>query len=146
VLEHHPVICENIRLNNINAELHSEGIGDRDCEKVVAYDKTNGDFGIELDGLPNKLNIKIKDVSKVIDESGADVAKIDCEGAEISLLSVSNSTLRKLEYVMIELHTRQIRQQLIEKFKNSGFTVNRDTDEHGNADLSIVHFKRKTNV
>ncbi|MDR0471417.1 MAG: FkbM family methyltransferase [Nitrososphaerota archaeon] len=146
VLEHHPVICENIRLNNVNAEIHSEGIGDGDGERVVAYDKTDWGFGLETEGSQNRLNIKIKDVSKVIVESGADVAKFDCEGAELSLVSVSKETLRKLEYVIVEFHTRQIRQQLIEKFKSSGFTVHRDSDNGGNNDITVIHFKRNPNA
>jgi hypothetical protein len=76
------------------------------------------------------MNIKVKNIAKIISESGADVAKIDCEGAEISLISVPKETLRKLEYVIIEAHTPQIRQQLVEKFKNSGFTMERDSGEN----------------
>jgi len=142
VLEHHPFICENIRLNKINAEVHPEGIGDRDCERVIAYERADWGFGLETQGAQNRMDIKIKDVSKVIAESGADVAKIDCEGAEISLVKVSREILRKIEYVMVEIHTTQIRQQLFEKFKNSGFTVVRDNGENSNNGMSMVHFKR----
>jgi FkbM family methyltransferase len=142
VLEHYSAICENVRLNKINAEVHSYGIGDEDGERDVAYDKTDLGFGLETEGSPNRLKIKIKDVSKVIVESGADVAKIDCEGAEISLVRCTKETLKKLEYVMIEFHSCQIRQQLIDKFKSSGFVVYRDIDRGNNDGISVIHFKR----
>ena len=142
VSEHRKFIEENMRINKINAEIHSEGIGNGDGVITVAYDKDDNCFGLDGEGLPNKMDIKIKAVSKVIAESGAEVAKIDCEGAEISLVNVPTEILRKLEYVMVEVHTAQIRQALIEKFKASGFILDRDgekTDEH----ISIVCFKRK---
>jgi FkbM family methyltransferase len=144
VFEHHPVICENIRLNKINAELYSEGIGNKDDEITVVYDKADSHFGIGTKGSQNKMSLKIKDVSKVIAESGADVAKIDCEGAEISLINVPKEILRKLEYVIIEVHTSQIRQQLIEKFKNSGFAMDRNDngDSTTAEEVSMVYFKR----
>jgi len=141
VLEHHLFINENICLNKINAESYSEGIGDRDGERVVTYDKTDWGFGLETQQAQNKMNIKIRDVSKVIVESGADVAKFDCEGAEISLISVPTEILRKLEYVIVEFHTPQIRQQLLEKFKRSAFTVVRDNWDK-NTNGSLVHLKR----
>jgi len=141
VLEHHPVLCENVRLNKVNAVVHSEGIGDGDGERVVAYDKIDLDFGLGVEG-QNRLNIKLKDVVKVIVESGADVAKFDCEGAEMSLLKVPKETLRTLEYVMVEFHSPQIRQQLIEKFLSSGFVVSRDIDRANKDGISVVHFKR----
>ncbi|MCL2685485.1 MAG: FkbM family methyltransferase [Candidatus Bathyarchaeota archaeon] len=142
VLEHHPVICENIRLNKVNAEVHSEGIGDSDGERVVAYVEIDLGFGLGTGG-SNKLTIRLKEVSKVIAESGGDIAKFDCEGAELSLLTVPKETLRTLEYVMVEFHTPQIRKQLIEKFNSSGFTVSRDIDRGNKDGISVMHFKRK---
>jgi FkbM family methyltransferase len=170
VLEHHQFINENIRLNKINAEVHPEGIGDRDDEITVTYDKvenwlgssftTNNrlnnitsvhdkaynNFSLEEKKTQDTINIKIKNISKIIMTSGADVAKIDCEGAEISLVSVPKETLRKLEYVMVEIHTHQIKQELIEKFKNSGFRVNKHVVINKKKGISIIHFKRTPNV
>jgi len=143
VLEHQQFICENIRLNGINAEIHFEGIGDTDGEISVVYDKADNCFGLEMKEAQNKMSIKIKDISKVIAESGADVAKIDCEGAEISLINVPKEVLRKLEYVIVEAHTSEIKQQLVEKFKDSGFTVYRDS---GDCNVSIIHFKRVPDI
>jgi FkbM family methyltransferase len=105
VLSHIKFIKENALLNKVNAEIHEEGIGNEDGEITVAYDQADNCFGLERKGLPNKMKIKIRDVAKVIAESGAEVAKIDCEGAEISIVNVPKEILRRLEYVMIEVHT-----------------------------------------
>jgi FkbM family methyltransferase len=144
VLEHHPYIHENIRLNNINAEVHAKGIGTKDDEIVVTYDKADNCFGLKTKKTTNKnkMKIKIKNVTHAIVESGADIAKIDCEGAEIALITVSNEILRKLEYIIIEVHTTQIRQQLIEKFKSAGFTMDRYHDGDNDNEISMAYFKR----
>ena len=141
VLEHQKFIEENVRLNNINAEVHSEGIGNSDGEVTVAYNNVDNIFGLYSDGLPNKRKIKIKDITRILSECGAEVAKLDCEGAETSLLAVPMEILRKMEYVIIEVHTLQIRQALIQKFKNSGFILEKG-DKECKEPISIVHFKR----
>jgi len=141
VLEHNRFIQENVRLNNINAEIHNEGIGDEDGEVTVAYEKVDNCFGLEAEGLSNKMKIKIKNVTKVISESDAEVVKIDCEGAEISLVSVPDEILRKIEYAIIEVHTLQIRNSLIQKFKNSGFILAKGNEECDEP-ISMLYFKR----
>jgi FkbM family methyltransferase len=144
VLEHRKFICENIRLNKINAVVYSEGIGNEDGEITVAYNRTDACFGLEIKAPQNKMDIRIKDVTRVISESGADIAKIDCEGAEISLITVPKETLRKLEYVMVEAHTSQIRHMLIEKFESSGFVIDCVTleDINDTEGVSMIYFKR----
>ena len=87
------------------------------------------------------MKIKIKDITKIISESGAEVAKIDCEGAEISLVNVPQEILRKIEYAMIEVHSLQIRHALIQKFRNSGFTLEK-SEEECKEPVSTVYFKR----
>jgi FkbM family methyltransferase len=141
VLAHIKFIKENVLLNKVNAEIHEEGIGNEDCEITIAYNQVDNCFGLERKGLPNKMKVKIRDVTKVIAESGAEVAKIDCEGAEISLVNVSKDILRRLEYVMIEVHTPQIKRVLIQKFKDSGFSFAKDSRVH-DQQTSIIYMKR----
>ncbi|MGD0407177.1 MAG: FkbM family methyltransferase [Candidatus Bathyarchaeia archaeon] len=141
VLAHIKFIKENVLLNKVNAEIHEEGIGKEDGEITIAYDQADNCFGLERKGLPNKMNIKIRDISKVIAESDAEVAKIDCEGAEISLVNVPKEILRRLEYVIIEVHTPQIRQVLIQKFKDSGFILAKGNEEN-DQQISIICLKR----
>jgi FkbM family methyltransferase len=140
VLEHIKFIKENVLLNKVNAEIHGEGIADKDGEITVAYDQADNCFGLEREGLTNKMTIKVRNIAKVIAESDAKVAKIDCEGAEISIVNVPKNILRQLEYVMVEVHSSQIRQLVIQKFKDSGFTIAKDTQEK-DQEISIICFK-----
>ncbi len=141
VLEHLKLIEENVSLNGMEAEIHGEGIGDRDGELEIAYDSKDNCFGLEREGLTNKMIIKIKDISKVITESQAEIAKIDCEGAEISLVNVPKEILLRLEYIIVEVHSPQIRQALIQKFKDSGFIIAKGEQEK-DRQISILCFKR----
>ena len=141
VLEHIKFIKENVLLNKLNAEIHSEGIGDKDGEITVDYDQADNCFGLERDGLTKKMVIKIRGVEKVIFESGAQVAKFDCEGAEASIVNVPKKILRQLEYVMIEVHAPKIRQAIVKKFRECGFLLVKVTQE-GDQQISIVCFKR----
>ena len=141
VLEHIKFIKENILLNRVNAEIHEEGIGEKDDEIIVAYDQADNCFGLGRDDLPNKMTIRIRDIAKVIAESNAEIAKIDCEGAEISIVNVHEEILRKLEYVMIEVHSPKIRQAVTQKFIDSGFTFVKGNEENGQ-EISIICFKR----
>lgn len=141
VTEHKDMIQENIRLNNIAAEIHFEGIGDADGEISICYEKTDNCFGIADKNAPNKKTIKIRNITTVITESGADVIKVDCEGAEISLVNVPKEILRKVEYFMIEVHSPEIRKALVKKFTSSGFSLTYGKEQFEEK-VSMVHFKR----
>jgi FkbM family methyltransferase len=126
VLAHHEFIRRNMKLNNIEAELHEEGVGKKDGIMTVNFDVASLGFGMTNKG-KNKLKIKIKDIRKVIEESKADVGKFDCEGAEINLIDVPQETLRKINFYMIEAHTPEIRTAIIDKFERAGFEMSRET-------------------
>jgi FkbM family methyltransferase len=120
VLAHNEFIKQNIALNSMNAELHTEGIGEGNCEKTIHYDSTNMAFGVLSTGT-HEMNIKIRDTAEVLQQSGADVAKIDCEGAELTLVNVPKEILRAVKAYMIETHTAKIRALVEQKFYESGF-------------------------
>jgi FkbM family methyltransferase len=141
VLEHRKYIEENVRLNKINEEIHFEGIGNKNGVLTVAYHDADNCFGLQVKGLSNKRVIKIRDISEIIADSKADVAKIDCEGAEMSLVNVPKDTLRNLEYVMVETHTSEIRRALINKFKEAGFVLAKGKEETSD-EISIAYFRR----
>jgi FkbM family methyltransferase len=87
VTANHQFIKENVRLNHVNAEIHDEGVGDKNGVIVVPYGEANNCFGISQEG-PCEMEIKVRNVADVIDKSGADLAKFDCEGAEKYLVNV----------------------------------------------------------
>jgi hypothetical protein len=110
---------------------------------TVRYDEASLGFGV-LDRGSRQLEVKIKDVSKVIEESGADVAKFDCEGAEESLVNVPEEILRKLELYIIEVHTQAIRRAIIEKFVRSGFNLVKEKKR--DVSISVLYLQRNCNA
>jgi len=52
-----------------------------------------------------------------------DMAKVDCEGCEIGLLTLSDDQIRKVPRWIIECHDSQTLKKLSEKFQRAGFTV-----------------------
>ncbi len=126
VTQHLPLIEKNIRLNNINAELHPTGIGNKNGTVAIEYNLTDPGFGFLSKGL-RSMEIEVRDVSEVIEESEAEIAKFDCEGAEESLLGVTNEILRRIDYYIIEAHSQKIRTAILTKFQNASFTLEKET-------------------
>ena len=129
VYEPLPVHIENIKkifsVNSIEGQINQLGVSGEDGIQEIKFQEINPGFGIAHEG-PNCIKIRVKSISKVIDESGAEVAKFDCEGAEINIVSVPLEILRKIPYYMIETHSPEIRKAILEKFSKSGFTLERE--------------------
>ncbi len=142
VAEHHEFILQNVERNNVNAEIHMEGIGETNAVKTINYDKITVGFGFSDIGLKN-MQVKVRSASEVIESSGAEIAKFDCEGGEESLVGVPSSVLRKIRLYMIEIHGSNIKKALVQKFLDSGFVVTKDT----NGDpCSLVYFERQESL
>jgi FkbM family methyltransferase len=142
VAKHVKFIKENVFLNTINSEICPVGIGNRDETKTIHFNETDPGFGFLSDGAKT-MKIKIRNVSEVIEESGAEIAKFDCEGAEESLVNVPNEVLRKIEYYLIEVHSKKIRKAIMEKFQNAGFTLEKETPKP--MQFSVLGLKRGNN-
>jgi FkbM family methyltransferase len=139
VSEHHKFIQRNIERNNVNAEIHDEGIGEANEVKSINYEKTTVGLGFSDTG-SKKMQVKIRSASEVIESSGAEIAKFDCEGGEKSLVGVPSSILRKVRLYIIETHSSSIKKALIQKFLDSGFDMTRST----NGDpCSLEYFERR---
>jgi len=141
VKAHHKFIKKNISVNRINAEIHEQGIGNVDGTQVVHYNATGTTFGDDEGEC--EMEIQIRNVASVIEENGADIAKFDCEGAEESLVQVSNEVLRKIAFYTIEVHSTEIRKAIIKKFREAGFNLGKKTAKSGQ--ITVLHFKRKKN-
>jgi FkbM family methyltransferase len=139
VIAHHRLIKKNVSLNHVNAEIHGEGIGNRDGTQIISYDVTNLVFGPLSKG-QHTMEIKVRNVAEVIEKSGANVAKIDCEGAEKSLIDVPREILRRIELYIIEVHTPEIRRAIIEKFRVSDFSLEKEMVL--NASVSVMFFRQ----
>jgi len=138
---HSGFIHENFKLNDVSVEVHHEGIGCSDGFVKVRYDKIDVEFGLESGG-NNEVTIKVRDVTKVIVESNADVAKFDCEGAEMYLADVPMEVLRRLEYVIVETHSESIKALLEKKFVISGFVMDKPSLTVG-VGVAVLYFRRE---
>ncbi len=142
VASHQKFIKTNMTLNNVNAELHEEGIGNMNGNQIVHYESFSLGFGLGKG--PKSVEIRIRDIAEIIKNSNADIAKLDCEGAEIALLQVPIQILRRISYYMVEVHSSKILELVIQKFITSGFKLtknilaSRDTENV----ISVVHFAR----
>ncbi len=140
VAAHIEWIKKNISLNSINAEIHEAGIGDKKGTKIIYYTETDPGFGFHSSGTKS-MEINIRNVSEVIMESGANLAKFDCEGAEESLVKVPDEILRQIEYYIIEVHSLKIRDDVLAKFQEAGFTLEKETPKR--SDFSVLAFRRQ---
>lgn len=141
VIANHALIKTNIALNGINAELHEEGIGEKDGYAIIHYDTVGIGFGFNDEGT-HEMKIKIRSIRHIIDESGADIAKFDCEGAERSLISVPSEVLRKIGLHIIEVHSPEIKKAIIDKFESSGFDLVKDLPNKTDKKVSVVFFQK----
>jgi len=135
---HHELIKQNILLNQVSAEIHGEGIGSHDCIETVSYQIA--DLGFRIDGIgQHKMQIKIRNLASIIEESHADIAKFNCEGAEKSIINLHPEVLRKIAVYLVMAHSKQISEMIITKFKQSGFELVRR-----NLQRSFLCFKKSS--
>ena len=60
---HQELIRQNILLNQVNAEIHGEGIGSHNCIETINYQMA--DLGFRIDGIgQHKMQIKIRNLAK----------------------------------------------------------------------------------
>jgi len=143
VVAHHKFIETNMAMNNVNAELHKEGIGNINGNQTIHYE--NFDLGFSSLGTgPKSGEIRIRNIVDVIKESNADIAKFDCEGSETALLQVPVQILRRISYYMIEVHSSEIMAAINQKFTTSGFKLTRNILVRKDKDsvISVFHFAK----
>jgi FkbM family methyltransferase len=123
--EHHHFIKTNAQLNRVNIELHEEGIAENNETLSINYDDGDLSFGLNRTGQKQTI-IKTRNATDILSQSKADVAKIDCEGAETSLITVAPEILGLIPYYFIETHAEEIEKAVTAKFLASGFRVARE--------------------
>ncbi len=130
-------IKRNVELNHVEVEIIQAGIGREDGTVTIHFDRVDPGFGLHSQG-SKTIEIQVVDVSKVIDRSGADVGKFDCESAEQYLVDVSPSILQKIPYYIIEVHSPQIRQDILNKFKDTGYCLKKEFSKHSGFSVLIL--------
>ncbi len=119
----------NLQLNNVtNATVHPYGVW---IEEDV--------YGVNLDRQGTGLTVgDIKITTKPISDAIVDVVKVDCEGCEWALLTLTCQEIRRAEEYAIEIHGSE--PPLVRKMEKCGFHARR-IGIFGPM-LSVWHFKR----
>jgi FkbM family methyltransferase len=137
---HYEIIRKNMALNAVNLEFHEEGMGAKNGQLCINYDVAGLGFGLTNKG-KNTLTIDTKSATDIISQSQADIAKIDCEGAEINLVDVPKDILRLIQFYIIETHTKALQEAITKKFSEAGFIENR-VPVHLAGEVYIVYFEK----
>ena len=88
----------------------------------------------------HEKRISERNISDVLQNSNCEIAKFDCEGAEIGLANVDGKTLRMLEGYEIECHSPDVRNTIAKKFISEKFKL---THEYKCNDVtSVLCFQR----
>ncbi len=120
----------NLRLNNVtNATVHPYGVW---IEEDV--------YGVALQDAGTGLKIgDIKITTKPIRDAIVDVVKMDCEGCEWALLTLTCQEIRRAEEYAIEIHGPE--PPLVRKMEKCGFQSRRIPSSNLAPIWSIWHFK-----
>ncbi|MFH1784815.1 MAG: FkbM family methyltransferase [Candidatus Micrarchaeota archaeon] len=130
----------NMQGNEKRYTIYPNFISDYDGEMEVTSLYEPGSMGFGIEGGENKYKKTCSDIRKVID-CKYDVIKMDCEGCEYSLLSVSDNLIRKIPYWIIEFHDinkRKEYKKLLKKFKDNKFKIIKKINL--NEETNIIHF------
>lgn len=122
VAENVRLIRENLRRNELEAEVHEEGMGEADGTARVRYDIVTSSFGLREVG-SREREIRLRGAEGIIKSSVADIAKIDCEGYESALLPVPNDIIRLIPKYIVEAHSPKVKEALVRKFRSASYEV-----------------------
>ena len=135
----------NTKLNKIDAEVHQFAVCNRCGQIIVSVDEKT--IGTRIFGLvPGKHKVRLNgiswnDVLKGAIRNHVEIAKVDCEGCEKSLLDADEDKIREIPYWIIESHNRDTEKALVEMFSSFGF--NHRVIQHpsfGEFHLSVFFF------
>lgn len=116
---------EKYKINNL-AVSDKDGI----LEIRTAFPLGSGAFGANTAKFLTKL-FKIESktyrfscisFNTILKKNSYDIAKIDCEGCEEALANTKDELIRKVPLWLIETHSKQIEQKILEKFEQNNFT------------------------
>jgi FkbM family methyltransferase len=89
-----------------------------------AASQLNEDGGYEVEV------IGINDLLQTLDLERIDFLKIDCEGAEKEIFEeINQETISRINKIVVEFHSEEIREKILNKLNLLGFVVERVTEE-----------------
>lgn len=116
---------EALRLNIApfasKVEVHAEAIGDREEVCSIESCRVPGSLSFGLPGKEYSVKVSVVPIQKVLDAHSLDMVKVDIEGGEKYLLSLSPEQLRMVPYWIVETHDPELRDKILHLFEDAGF-------------------------
>lgn len=120
-------------------EVIESAAGASDGEITLVSQSPPGRFAFgDSKGGKFALHAKCAAFSTILKNGKFDMAKVDCEGCEVSLLDLPSSLLASIPKWIIEVHSSPNWPRFIEKFAQAGFRLEKQVGM--NDEITILHF------
>jgi len=70
--------------------------------------------------------LKSQQLEDLITDYNPTLLHMDCEGCEARLLDISNNMFDNIEWIQLEIHTKELHEKFLNKFEKLGYTLIRD--------------------
>lgn len=116
---------EKYKINNLAVSDKDGTIEIRTCVSAgsMQFGTTTSKFLTKLFKIESKTYLfSCISFNTILKKNSYDIAKIDCEGCEEALANTKDELIRKVPLWLIETHSKQIEQKILEKFEQNNFT------------------------
>lgn len=124
--------------------LEQKAVSDREGPITLTSNEPAGSAGFGMQKGNHRIPCDATTFSRILESHPADAIKVDCEGAEQYLTSVSDDKIRRIPYWIIETHSSDIENAIKRKFQSSGYSLLRQIDCAPS--IRVLHFKIEPSV
>ena len=108
---------KNINFFNIAVSSKNGVVKFHDSISSASNHISDTNEGYDVDSID--INTLVENISKKID-----FLKIDCEGCEKDIFeTISSDNLKKIEKIVVEYHTEEIKKNILDRLNNEGFVI-----------------------
>lgn len=127
IAENVAYLTKNIALNRATKHIHiiPYGVGKKNGTQTISSQQLPGDPGFGYKHGAHTVIIRLKSWETVLKHAvqhNVTFAKVDCEGHEKYLTTVSDGLIQKIPSWIIEIHSAEIIKALLTKFESCGYS------------------------
>lgn len=120
---------------------YQEALSNTNGPVTLSSSDPEGFYGFGMTVGKHQVSVQGVTISELLSRHHSiDVVKVDCEGGEEHLLTMSIDDMHSVPYWMIETHTQTLYQQMVKKFCENGFT--KTYDKQMAPGINMLHFVR----